>query len=168
MSSPRTARTAIYSGTFDPVTLGHLDVIGRAATLFDRLVVAVAVAHHKKTLFNLAERMALLQASLAAQTKIEIVSFDGLVVDCCRQVGASAIVRGIRNGTDMDYESQMAQMNRKLAPEVETLFMLPTPTVQCISSTLVREISKLGGDVTPLVSPAVLNALQTKNTAARA
>lgn len=169
MSSPHTARTAIYSGTFDPVTLGHLDVIGRAATLFDRLVVAVAVAHHKKTLFNLAERMELLQTSLAEQgSAIEIVSFDGLVVDCCRQVGASAIVRGIRNGTDMDYESQMAQMNRKLAPEVETLFMLPALGVQCISSTLVREISKLGGDVTPLVSPAVLRALQAKRTEGKA
>ena len=169
MNSSPTARTAIYSGTFDPVTLGHLDVIGRAATLFDRLVVAVAVAHHKKTLFSLTERMDLLQASLAEQGgAIEIVSFDGLVVDCCRQVGASAIVRGIRNGTDMDYESQMAQMNRKLAPEVETLFMLPTPTVQCISSTLVREISKLGGDVTQLVSPAVLHALQAKCTEEKA
>jgi pantetheine-phosphate adenylyltransferase len=162
------ARSAIYSGTFDPVTLGHLDVIHRAASLFERLVVAVAVAHHKKTLFSLAERMALLQASLAAQTSIEIVSFDGLVVDCCRQVGASAIVRGIRNGSDMDYESQMAQMNRKLAPAIETIFMLPAPGVQCISSTLVREISTLGGDVTQLVSPAVLDALQAKRAATKA
>jgi pantetheine-phosphate adenylyltransferase len=168
MSAPHTARTAIYSGTFDPVTLGHLDVIARAAALFDRLVVAVAVAHHKKTLFSLAERITLLQASLPEPSAIEIVSFDGLVVDCCRQVGASAIVRGIRNGTDMDYESQMAQMNRKLAPSVETVFMLPSPTVQCISSTLVREISTLGGDVTQLVSPAVLRALQAKSTGAKA
>ena len=96
-----------------------------------------------------------------------MVSFDGLVVDCCRRIGAGAIVRGIRNGTDMDYESQMAQMNRKLAPEVETIFMLPTPSVQCISSTLVREISKLGGDITQLVTPAVLSALQTKKQAAK-
>jgi pantetheine-phosphate adenylyltransferase len=162
------ARSAIYSGTFDPVTLGHLDLIHRAASLFERLVVAVAVAHHKKTLFSLPERMALLQASLSGQAHIEVVSFNGLVVDCCRQVGASAIVRGIRNGSDMDYESQMAQMNRKLAPAVETLFMLPTPGVQCISSTLVREISALGGDVTQLVSPAVLDALQAKRAATKA
>ena len=152
------SRTSIYSGTFDPVTLGHLDVIVRAATLFDHLVVAVAAAHHKNTLFSLNERIALLQASLSEQERIEVVSFDGLVVDCCRRIGAGAIVRGIRNGTDMDYESQMAQMNRKLAPEVETIFMLPTPSVQCISSTLVREISKLGGDITQLVTPAVLSA----------
>ena len=164
---PRT-RTAIYSGTFDPVTLGHLDVIRRAANLFDRLVVAVAVAHHKNTLFSLDERIALLQASLSDEANIEVVSFEGLVVDCCHQVGAHAIVRGIRNGTDMDYESQMAQMNRKLAPTVETVFMLPTPSVQCISSTLVREISKLGGDVAQLVSPAVLTALQAKNPATKA
>lgn len=162
------SRTAIYSGTFDPVTLGHLDVIVRAATLFDHLVVAVAAAHHKNTLFSLNERIALLQASLSEQERIEVVSFDGLVVDCCRRIGAGAIVRGIRNGTDMDYESQMAQMNRKLAPEVETIFMLPTPSVQCISSTLVREISKLGGDITQLVTPAVLSALQTKKQAAKA
>ena len=157
------SRTAIYSGTFDPVTLGHLDVIVRAATLFDHLVVAVAAAHHKNTLFSLNERIALLQASLSEQERIEVVSFDGLVVDCCRRIGAGAIVRGIRNGTDMDYESQMAQMNRKLAPEVETIFMLPSPSVQCISSTLVREISKLGGDTTQLVSPAVHAALQAKH-----
>ena len=160
MSDPR---TAIYSGTFDPVTLGHLDVITRAAHLFDRFIVAVAMAHHKQTLFTLAERMDLLQSSLPAGSRIEVISFEGLVVDCCRKIGANTIVRGIRNGSDMDYESQMAQMNRKLAPEVETVFLLPSPSVQCISSTLVREISKLGGDTTQLVSPAVHAALQAKH-----
>jgi pantetheine-phosphate adenylyltransferase len=157
-------RTAIYSGTFDPITAGHADVILRAAGLFDRLVIAVAAAHHKQTLFTLAERMTLVQNSFG-QNHIEVLSFDGLVVDCCKAVGAQAIVRGIRNGTDMDYESQMAQMNRKLAPEVETLFMLPSPGVQCISSTLVREISKLGGEVGGLVAPHVLAALAAKQQA---
>ena len=164
MSKPR---SAIYSGTFDPITAGHGDVILRAAGLFDRLVIAVAAAHHKNTLFTLAERMALVQKSFS-HSHIEVVSFEGLVIDCCRSVGAAAIVRGIRNGTDMDYESQMAQMNRKLAPEIETIFMLPSPGVQCISSTLVREISKLGGQVDDLVSPHVLAALQAKQQAAKA
>ncbi len=164
MSKPR---SAIYSGTFDPITAGHADVILRAAGLFDRLVIAVAAAHHKNTLFTLAERMALVQKSFSHR-HIEVVSFEGLVIDCCRSVGAAAIVRGIRNGTDMDYESQMAQMNRKLAPEIETIFMLPSPGVQCISSTLVREISKLGGQVDELVSPHVLAALQAKQQAAKA
>ena len=153
-------KIALYSGTFDPITTGHIDVIARAAGLFDRLFIAVAAAHHKKTLFSLSERMDLAQQSLAQIANVEVVHFEGLVVDCCRVVGAQAIVRGIRNGTDMDYESQMAQMNRKLAPSVETVFMLPTPEVQCISSTLVREISQLGGDIAPLVSPPVLLALR--------
>ena len=153
-------KIALYSGTFDPITTGHIDVIARAAGLFDRLFIAVAAAHHKKTLFSLSERMDLAQQSLAQIANVEIVHFEGLVVDCCHLVGAQAIVRGIRNGTDMDYESQMAQMNRKLAPSVETVFMLPTPEVQCISSTLVREISQLGGDIAPLVSPPVLLALR--------
>ena len=168
MSSPRTAPTAIYSGTFDPVTLGHLDVIGRAAKLFDRLLVAVAIAHHKKTRFTLQERIALVQTSLPAGNAIEVIAFDGLIIDCCRQVGASAIVRGIRNGTDMDYESQMAQMNRKLAAEIETVFILPSPGLQCISSTLVREISTLGGDVGQLVSPTVLAAVQKQQAERKA
>ncbi len=162
------ARTALYSGTFDPLTAGHLDVILRAAALVDRLVVAVAAAHHKKTLFSLTERMALVQQSLpAGSSNIEVVSFGGLVVDCCRRVEAATIVRGVRNGTDMDYESQMAQMNRKLAPEIDTVFLLPAPELQCISSTLVREISKLGGDVAALVPQRVFNALQKKNASAQ-
>ena len=151
-------RIGIYSGTFDPITLGHMDVILRARTLFDRLYIAVAAGHHKKTLFSQVERIALVQASLP-QEGIEVIAMDGLIVDCCRQTGAQTIVRGVRNGTDFDYESQMAQMNRKLAHEVETIFMLPDPQVQCISSTLVREISRLRGDVSHLVSPAVAAAL---------
>ncbi len=151
-------RIGIYSGTFDPITLGHIDVILRARTLFDVLFVAVAAGHHKKTLFTQAERMALVAASLP-QDGIKVVSMDGLIVDSCKQIGAQTIVRGVRNGTDVDYESQMAQMNRKLAHDIETIFMLPEPSVQCISSTLVREISRLGGDVSQMVSPAVAAAL---------
>ena len=151
-------RIGIYSGTFDPITLGHIDVILRARTLFDVLYIAVAAGHHKKTMFSQAERMELVQASLPAEG-IKVISMDGLIVDSCKQVGAQTIVRGVRNGTDVDYESQMAQMNRKLAHDIETIFMLPEPSLQCISSTLVREISRLGGDVSQLVSPAVAAAL---------
>ena len=154
------ARIAVYSGTFDPVTLGHEDVITRAAGLFDQLVVAVAVAHHKKTQFTLAQRMALVAQSMAHLPQVKVLPFDGLIMDFCREQGACAVVRGIRNVTDFDYEAQMAAMNRKLRPEVETLFLLPQAHLQCISSTLVREIAKLGGDITTMVAPHV--ALQLR------
>jgi pantetheine-phosphate adenylyltransferase len=153
-------RTAVYSGTFDPITLGHEDVILRAAGLFDTLIVAVAVAHHKKTLFSLQERIELAQAALKSVANIQVLPFDGLIMDFCAQQRASAVVRGLRNMTDFDYEQQMAAMNRKLRPQVETVFLLPAADLQCISSTLVREISKLGGDVGSMVSPAVAQALE--------
>jgi pantetheine-phosphate adenylyltransferase len=158
MSTP--PRIAVYSGTFDPITAGHEDVIGRAAQLFDRVIVAVAVAHHKKTLFSLEQRIELAQATLKAVPHVQVQPFDGLIMDFCAAVNAQAVVRGIRNVTDFDYESQMAAMNRKLRPAVDTVFLLPAPAVQCISSTLVREISKLGGDVSTMVSPAVAQALE--------
>lgn len=153
-------RIAVYSGTFDPVTLGHEDVARRAAGLFDELVIAVAVAHHKKTRFALDERMALVRQALGADARIRVEPFDGLIMDFCRQQGACAVVRGIRNVTDFDYEAQMAAMNRKLNPAVETVFLLPQAQLQCISSTLVREISKLGGDVSEMVSAGVASALR--------
>jgi pantetheine-phosphate adenylyltransferase len=153
-------RTAIYSGTFDPITLGHEDVVRRAAGLFDTLIVAVAVAHHKKTLFSLQERIELAQAAFKGVANIKVMPFDGLIMDFCALHHASAVVRGIRNMADFDYEAQMAGMNRKLRPQVETVFLLPTADVQCISSTLVREISKLGGNVANMVSPAVAGALE--------
>lgn len=152
-------RTAVYSGTFDPITLGHEDVARRAAGLFDELIIAVAVAHHKTTRFSLAQRIALAQAALADQPQIRVMPFDGLIMDFCRQQSACAVVRGIRNLTDFDYEAQMAAMNRKLHPGVETVLLLPQAELQCISSTLVREISKLGGDVSGMVSPPVASAL---------
>ena len=156
-------RIAVYSGTFDPVTLGHEDVARRAAGLFDELVIAVAVAHHKKTRFSLDERMALVRQALGADARIRVEPFDGLIMDFCRQQGACAVVRGIRNVTDFDYEAQMAAMNRKLNPAVETVFLLPQAQLQCISSTLVREISKLGGDVSEMVSGGVATALRLAN-----
>ena len=159
MSQP--ARVAVYSGTFDPITLGHIDVVRRAAGLFDQLVIAVAVAHHKKTLFSLLQRVQLAQAATDSIANVSVLPFDGLIMDFCAVQGACAVVRGIRNLTDFDYEAQMAAMNRKLRPDVETVFLLPDAPLQCISSTLVREISKLGGDVSQMVSPDVLAALHT-------
>jgi pantetheine-phosphate adenylyltransferase len=159
-------RIAVYSGTFDPVTLGHEDVIRRAAGLFDELIVAVAVAHHKKTLFTLEQRMAQLAAVFADLPSVRVLPFEGLMVDFCREQGACAIVRGIRNVADFDYEAQMAAMNQKMAPAVETVFLLPQPQLQCISSTLVREIAKLGGDMSRMVSPVVAEQLRVATMAA--
>lgn len=161
MSTPsKPVRIAVYSGTFDPMTLGHEDVVRRAAGLFDTLIIAVAVAHHKKTLFGLDVRMELAKAAMQSLANVVVLPFDGLIVDFCTAQNASVIVRGVRNVTDFDYEAQMAAMNRKLRPAVETVFLLPSLDVQPISSTLVREISKLGGDVSQMVSSPVAAALQ--------
>jgi pantetheine-phosphate adenylyltransferase len=160
-----TGNIAVYSGTFDPITLGHEDVVRRAAGLFDRVIIAVAVAHHKKTLFSLDERISLATSALKNIANIVVMPFDGLIMDFCKAQGATAVVRGVRNVTDFDYEAQMAAMNRKLLPSVETIFMLPSADVQPISSTLVREISKLGGDVSQMVSGSVAAALKTANQA---
>jgi pantetheine-phosphate adenylyltransferase len=158
-------RIAVYSGTFDPITLGHLDVVQRAAGLFDQLIIAVAVAHHKKTLFSLEDRVLLAQAATKDIASVIVLPFDGLIMDFCKTHHAQAVVRGIRNVSDFDYEAQMAAMNRKLAPQVETVFLLPEAHLACISSTLVREISKLGGDVSQMVSADVLAALQSVKAA---
>jgi pantetheine-phosphate adenylyltransferase len=163
---PATGRIAVYSGTFDPITLGHEDVARRAAGLFDTLIIAVALAHHKKTLFPLNARILLAKAALKNIANIVVMPFDGLIMDFCKAQGATAVVRGVRNVTDFDYEAQMASMNRKLLPTVETVFMLPNADVQPISSTLVREISKLGGDVTQMVSGPVAAALKAAHLSA--
>jgi pantetheine-phosphate adenylyltransferase len=163
---PATGRIAVYSGTFDPITLGHEDVARRAAGLFDTLIIAVAVAHHKKTLFPLNVRLLLAKTALKNIANVMVMPFDGLIMDFCKVQGATAVVRGVRNVTDFDYEAQMAAMNRKLLPSVETIFLLPSSDVQPISSTLVREISKLGGDVSQMVSGPVAAALKSANQAA--
>ena len=153
---------AVYSGTFDPLTLGHEDVVRRAAHMFDRVVIAVARAVHKQTFFDLEQRLALAQAALADCPNVQALPFDGLIVDFVRAQQASVIVRGLRSLTDYDYETQMAGMNRHLAPEVDTVFLHTSASVQHISSTLVREIAKLGGDVSGLVSAPVRAALQAR------
>ncbi len=153
------ARIAVYSGTFDPFTLGHADVVRRSVALFDRVVIAVAAAHHKKTLFSLDDRVHQVRRATAGYAGVQVLPVDGLIMDFCAQQGACAVVRGVRNIPDFDYEAQMAAMNRKLRPGVETIFVLPDAQVQCISSTLVREISKLGGDVSQMVSPDIASEL---------
>lgn len=158
-------RIAVYPGTFDPITLGHLDVVQRAAGLFDRLIIAVAAAHHKKTLFSLENRVSMAQTATQNLANVTIQPFSGLIIDFCTTYNVHAVVRGIRNMTDFDYEAQMAAMNRKLAPQLETVFLLPDAPLACISSTLVREISKLGGDISQMVSPAVMAALNAAKTA---
>jgi len=154
-----TPRIAVYSGTFDPFTLGHGDVVRRAAGLFDQLVIAVAVAHHKKTLFSLSARVEQVRHAVENIGNVRVMPFEGLIMDFCAAQQACAVVRGIRNLTDFDYEAQMAAMNRKLLPQVETVFLLPDAPLACISSTLVREISKLGGNVASMVSPSIAAAL---------
>lgn len=155
---------AVYSGTFDPLTLGHEDVVHRAAQLFDKVVVAVAAAHHKKTLFTLDERLSLAKEVTQGIGNVSVVPFSGLLCDFVQSQGARVIVRGLRSVTDYDYETQMAGMNRHLAQQVDTIFLHTSASVQHISSTLVREISTLGGKVEGLVSPAVLKALQAKRS----
>ena len=159
MNSPA-QRIAVYSGTFDPFTLGHADVVRRSLALFDQLIIAVAVAHHKKTLFSLDERVRQVGLATGDLGAVRVLPFEGLIMDFCAAHQVCAVVRGVRNITDFDYEAQMAAMNRKLRPQVETVFLLPDANVQCISSTLVREISKLGGDVSAMVSPAIAQDLR--------
>ena len=153
---------AIYPGTFDPITLGHEDMVRRASQMFSHVVVAVAAGHHKKTMFTLAERVALVREALSDVPNVSVDSFDGLVRDFVVAKGGKVMVRGLRSGTDFDYEFQLAGMNRHLMPEVETVFLTPHPTYQFISSTLVREIATLHGEIHAFVSPTVQQRLQAK------
>lgn len=158
----RGVRRAIYPGSFDPITNGHLDVIQRAAKLFDEVVVAVAFNEQKTSLFPVDERVALIQHASATVPNIRIERFDGLLVDFARQQQASAVVRGLRAISDFEFEFQMALMNRKLEPEIETIFMMPAEKYTYISSRIVKEIARLGGDVTAFVPTSVAEALQTR------
>lgn len=153
---------AVYPGTFDPITLGHEDVVRRAVQLFDEIVVAVAAGHHKKTLFALDERIAMVQEALQPYPQVRVESFSGLMRDFIVARGARAMVRGLRAVTDFDYEFQLAGMNRHLMPEVETVFLTPSDKFQFISSTFVREIASLGGEVDKFVSPQVQERLRLK------
>jgi pantetheine-phosphate adenylyltransferase len=152
----------VYPGTFDPITLGHEDVVRRAAQLFDRLIVAVAAGHHKKTMFSLEERMAMARDAVQAYPGVTVESYSGLLRDFVVARAGSAVVRGLRAVTDFDYEFQLAGMNRSLMPDVETLFLMPGDKYQFISSTYVREIATLGGEVDKFVSPGVNRCLLEK------
>jgi pantetheine-phosphate adenylyltransferase len=147
--------TAVYPGTFDPITLGHEDVVRRAVQLFGRVIVAVAAGHHKKAMFSLSERIDMAREAVSIYPGVQVESFDGLMRDFIVERGARAMVRGLRAVTDFDYEFQLAGMNRALMPDVETVFLTPGDKFQFISSTFVREIATLGGEVDKFVSPGV-------------
>jgi pantetheine-phosphate adenylyltransferase len=153
---------AVYAGTFDPVTYGHLDVAERAAHVFDHLTLAVAEDPRKTLLFSVAERLELAQGSVAHLPNVEVVPFGGLLVDWARARGIQTLIRGLRAFSDFEYEFQMALTNRKLAPDMETLFLMPNEDYSYVSSSMVREIAALGGDVEKFVPPPVAAALKRK------
>ena len=160
-------RVGVYPGTFDPVTNGHMDIIARATRVVDRLIVAVAVNAGKEPLFTLDERVAMVEADIAAlpqdvAERIEVRPFDNLLVDFVADVGANVIVRGLRAVSDFEYEFQMAAMNARLSPELETVFLMASDRHQFISSRFVKEIGRLGGDITHFVSKAVAGHLNQR------
>lgn len=154
--------TAVYPGTFDPITCGHTDLIKRAAKCYDRLVIAVAQNRNKTPLFSLEERIEMARKATAEWSNVEVLGFDCLLVDFVNQLQGQVILRGLRAVSDFEYEFQLASMNRKLAPNVETMFMTPAEQYSYISSSLVREIAALKGDISDFVPEDVANALQQK------
>ncbi len=155
-------RKAIYPGTFDPVTVGHEDVMRRAAHVFDHLIVAVAESHNKQTWFSHAERVALVREAVADLKNVTVVPFDGLLVNFARAQGVGVLVRGLRAFSDFEYEFQMALTNRKLAPDLETVFLMTSEAFAYVSSTTVREVWRLGGDTSAFVPECVQRMLATK------
>lgn len=164
-------RTALYAGSFDPVTNGHMDVLRQALTLTDKVIVAIGIHPGKAPMFSFEERVEMIQACALeafgpeAAERISVESFDGLVVEAARRAGAVCILRGLRDGTDLDYEMQMAGMNGTLAPDVQTVFLPASPGVRHITATLVRQIAKMGGAIAPFVPEAAARALKAKTAA---
>ncbi len=157
-----TRLTGVYPGTFDPMTLGHEDLMRRASRLFERLIVAVAAGHHKRTLFTLDERLEIASELAEKYPNVEVIPFRGLLSDFVTANDGKVVVRGLRAVSDFEYEFQMAGMNRHLMPDVETVFMTPSDQYQFVSGTFVREIATLNGDVSNFVSPSVLQRLQQR------
>jgi pantetheine-phosphate adenylyltransferase len=157
-----TQLTAVYPGTFDPMTLGHQDLMRRASQLFSRLIVAVAAGHHKRTMFSVEERLEIATELAAPYPNVQVIAFRGLLRDFVVGHGGKVVVRGLRAVSDFEYEFQMAGMNRQLMPEVETLFLTPSDQYQFVSGTFVREIAVLGGDVSKFVAPSVLERLRQR------
>ncbi len=153
---------AVYPGTFDPVTRGHEDLVRRASRIFDSVIVAVADSASKKPFFDIEERVDMAKAVLSDYGNVSVVSFSGLLMDFVRERNAKVVLRGLRAVSDFEYEFQMAGMNRNLYPEVETLFLTPSEQYMFISATIVREIAKLGGDVSPFVHPLIASRLAAK------
>lgn len=161
------SRTAIYAGSFDPLTHGHLDVLKGALTIADTVIAAIGIHSGKTPLFSFEERLELIDRACAAELgadadRIRVVAFDGLVVAAAHQHGASILIRGLRDGTDLDYEMQMAGMNETMAPDLQTVFLPASPSVRTITATLVRQIASMGGDIKPFVPAIVAEALATK------
>lgn len=163
-------RTALYPGSFDPVTNGHLDILRQALVLADQVVVAIGIHPGKAPLFSFEERVKLIHSStldafgLEDAGRIKVISFANLVVDTAREHGAAVLLRGLRDGTDLDYEMQMAGMNGTMAPDIRTVFLPASPHVRHITATLVRQIAKMGGDITDFVPPSVSAPLRAKTT----
>jgi pantetheine-phosphate adenylyltransferase len=155
-------RTGVYAGSFDPITRGHEDLIKRSLQFVDRIVVAVATNVSKQPLFTLEERVAFIRSSVGGDARVDVRQFNGLLVDFARSLGASLIIRGLRAVSDFEYEFQMALMNRHLAPGLETVFMVPSLDTTYISSSLVREVARFGGDVSDLVHQDVADALRAR------
>jgi pantetheine-phosphate adenylyltransferase len=156
-------KTAVYPGTFDPITNGHSDLVARATRLFDRVIVAVAKDTGKKPVCGIVERVDLARVALHGIEHADVVPFGGLLMDFCRSHNADVVIRGLRAVSDFEYEFQLASMNRRLAPEIETIFLTPAEQYAFISSTLVREIARLGGDVSDFVHPEVRRLLRDKH-----
>jgi pantetheine-phosphate adenylyltransferase len=161
------ARTALFPGTFDPFTNGHLDLAERAARMFPRVVIAVAASPRKIPLFPLEERVALVEDSILHLPNVSVIGFDGLVVDCARKVSAQVMCRGIRAVSDFEFEFQMALMNRRLSPDLEVLFLVPSARYTFLNSTLVKEIARLGGDIAGLLPPNIERRLSPLRRGAR-
>lgn len=154
--------TAVYPGTFDPITRGHEDLVRRAVRLFDRVVVAVAESRNKRTFFSMEERVAMTRDVLADVPHVSVEGFSGLLIDFVAEQGAIAVLRGLRAASDFEYEFQLAGMNRNLKPDIETLFLTPSDQYMFISASMIREIAQLGGNVTPFVHPLVVQRLNEK------